>query len=146
MATWDEIRKKVKTWDAPHPSTHSSVVSIQEIINTAEEWKMDPNIVNQISKSNFKEIVKLAKQNIRNEEIEKLDMVLHLAAQNHITVLRNLIRPEALEKIQVEVVKTDEGKLYRMEITEEKYDRMVRSLERIFKFIITDGRDRNANK
>ncbi len=135
MTTWDDIRENINSWDTTNPTIRSNVSSILEIIDTAEKWNMCPEVMENITKSNLREIIKRAKKLINLEDHDGLKQLFFDATELTTTDLRKKLRPEALEKIQVEVVQTEKGKLYRMEVTKDKYDRMVRSLERLYHFI-----------
>lgn len=136
MSSWDNVRQKVEDEiKGDSPKSISTRKHLMKIIDTAEEWDVDPSNAEAAKHSNLREIIPDARKAIDHGDKIRLEELFLWAAEFSNRELRLKVRDLNRDEILFEEISEGYATRYRMEFTPEQFEKITRAMRLQLKFI-----------
>lgn len=132
MSKWNDIRNYIEQRDQELESAswNSQKKGLMEIFDVAEKYEIEPPDVSEFQFSQYREIIKEAKEAIDIDDRSTFEKLLNLA--NTMTVKK--LRIELEKKRRQDIFYYVKGEKYVVEYTIKQFRRVVKSTEVFFKY------------
>lgn len=137
MSSWDNVRQKVEyEIKGDSPKSISTRKHLLKIIDTAEEWDVDPSNAEAAKHSNLREIIPDARKAIDHGDKIRLEELFEWAAEFSNRDLRLKVRDLKRDEIIVEEFSEGYATRFRMEFSPDQFNKIERAMRLQFEFKI----------
>ena len=136
MISWNTIRDRIKGMNEGGYTYRTYYNSLIVIIDKAEHWNINPVIAKDATKSNLQEIIPEAKKAIKRMRKDRLEELFRAASTLSNKELRIYLRGDKREHIILEKLEVEGEITYKIELTEDQYEKIVKATEENYKYTI----------
>lgn len=134
MATWKDVRTKIKTKELESKTWISDKKNLLKVIDRAESIGLPPDDANSASISNLRTIIKAAKNAVANDDSDLLSELFRLAAKLPTSDLRLKVGDKLRDIIEYEAPKRSTDIFYKLYITSNQLKRIQESTKQYFQY------------
>ena len=139
MSNWNDVREKIeKEIIGDSPKSISTRKHLNEIIDTAEKWKVDPSNAITANHSNLREIIPDARKAIDHGNKDRLEELFQMAKEENNRDLRIKVRDLKRDQIKVEEISEKYATRFRVEFTPEQFEKVKKAMKLQFIFIVSE--------